>query len=277
MKHYIYIDKDILNSYISQIYGGILEKGKSERKVVEDEAQTIKSPEERIKATVNGGIPGIIGGDIEVEYGTKNSLIEEIKNSNASKEVIEKIYHDNLLDNLIEYIIKNESIITKREEIIYGKYVTLNIPFNFVNHSYLNSISNNEFKKAFEKIMNVTTPGSEKTTKEAKSAMELISNFSTFFESCFPTKQLIISDNIIIPIDDKFLREKPEMIDFKYGGNIYVIGKVTKDCSKDINVFELYNKEFGNSIEEVKQSMYNIFLPNYKNSFIVTPIALYFE
>ena len=28
MKHYIYIDKEILNSYISQIYGGILERGR---------------------------------------------------------------------------------------------------------------------------------------------------------------------------------------------------------------------------------------------------------
>ena len=67
------------------------------------------------------------------------------------------------------------------------------------------------------------------------------------------------------------------MIDFKYGGNIVVIGKVTKDCSKDINVFGLYNKEFGNSIEEVRQAMYNVFLPNYKRSLIITPIALYFE
>ena len=31
MKHYIYIDKEILNSYISQIYGGILERGKAEK------------------------------------------------------------------------------------------------------------------------------------------------------------------------------------------------------------------------------------------------------
>ena len=35
MKHYIYIDKEILNSYISQIYGGILERGKAEKELVE--------------------------------------------------------------------------------------------------------------------------------------------------------------------------------------------------------------------------------------------------
>lgn len=277
MKHYIYIDKEILNSYISQIYGGILEKGKSEKEIIKKDTRTIKSPEEKIKATVKGGIPGILNGNIEAEYDLKNKLVDEINNSDASREVIEKIYHDNLLDNLIEYINDNERVVTNIDNIEYGKYVTLSLPFNFVNHEYLKAISNNEFKKAFEKIINVTSPGDDKASKDAKFAMELIANFSTFFESCFPTKQLIISDNLIIPIDDRFLREEPDMIDFKYGGNIIVIGKVTKDCSNDINTFGLYNKEFGNSIEEVKQAMYDIFLPAYKKSFIITPIALYFE
>ena len=48
MKHYIYIDKEILNSYISQIYGGILERGKAEKELVEKETQEITTPEERM-------------------------------------------------------------------------------------------------------------------------------------------------------------------------------------------------------------------------------------
>lgn len=277
MKHYIYIDKEILNSYISQIYGGILEKGKSEKECSQKQVEETKSPEEKIKATLKGGLSGIIKANIETEIDLKNKTVKETDNYNASKEVIEKIYHDNLLDNLIEYINKNEKITTNKDEIEYGKYVTLSLPFNFVNHSYLKSISNNEFKKAFEKIMNATNQGSDKAMKEAKFGIELIANFTTFFESCFPVSQLIVSENLIIPLDDKFLREKPDMVDFKYGGNIIVIGKVTKDCSKDENIFGLYNKEFGNAIEEVKKSIYDIFLPKYKRSFVITPIALYFE
>ena len=277
MKHYIYIDKDILNSYISQIYGGILERGKSEKEHLEKETQETTSPEEKIKATVKGGIHGLLNGNIEANYDVNSKIVEEIDNSNVSKEVIEKIYHDNLLDNLIEYINENEDVIKNIEDIQYGKYVELNLKFNFVNHSYLKSISNSEFKKSFEKIMNVTSSGNDKANRDAKSAIELIGNFTTFFESCFPAKQLIICDNLIIPLDDKFLREKPEMIDFKYGGDIVVIGKVTKDCSKDINVFGLYNKDFGKSVDEVKKAMFNLFLPNYSTSFIITPIALYFK
>ena len=98
MKHYIYIDKEILNSYISQIYGGILERGKSEKELLEKESQEITSPEEKIKAAVKGGIPGILNGDIETEYELKDKLVKGMDTSNASKEVIEKIYHDNLLD-----------------------------------------------------------------------------------------------------------------------------------------------------------------------------------
>lgn len=277
MKHYIYIDKEILNSYISQIYGGILERGKAEKESLKKETQEATTPEEKIRATIKGGIPAITDVKVETEYNPKEKLVRGEDISNTSREVIEKIYHDNLLDNLIEYINNNEEVIDNINNIQYGKYVKLSLPFNFVNHSYLKSISNNEFKKSFEKIINATSQGNAQTAKDAKFAMELIGNFTTFFDSCFPAKQLIITDNIIIPLDGQFLREKPEMIDFKYGGNILIIGKVTKDCSKDINAFGLYNREFGESIEKVKQAMYNLFLPKYKESFIITPIALYFE
>lgn len=276
MKHYIYIDKEIVNSYISQIYGGILNKGQTEKSNRIENGHKVDTPEEKIKATVKGGLPGIISSNIETEYDTKQKETKSIIGTSTSKEVVEKIYHDNLLDNLIEYIMDNEKIIQNNSEIEYGSYISLEVPFNFVNHEYLNSISNKQFKDSFVKIMNVTTNSNEETIKQAKSAMELISNFTIFFESCFPAKQLIITDNLIIPIKDTCLRENPNMIDFKYGGNIKVIGKVTKDCSKDENFFGLYNKEFGKSIQEVKDAMYKIFLPKYKQSFIVTPIALYF-
>ena len=137
MKHYIYIDKEILNSYISQIYGGILERGKAEKELVEKETQEITTPEERIRATIKGGIPAILNSDIETEYDLKEKSMRGVDNSNTSKEVIEKIYHDNLLDNLIEYINNNEKVINNISDIQYGKYVELKLPFNFVNHSYL--------------------------------------------------------------------------------------------------------------------------------------------
>lgn len=277
MKHYIYIDKEIVNSYISQIYGGILDKEKTEKANTIEKENKIDTPEERIKATVKGGLPGIISGDIETEYDTKEKETKSLTDTSISKEVIEKIYHDNLLDNLIEYITKEEKIIQEINEIEYGSYIALDIPFNFVNHDYLNSISNKPFKDAFGKIMNVTSNSNDATVKQAKSTMELISNFTTFFESCFPAKQLIITDNLIIPINDIYLREDPNMIDLKYGGNIKVIGKVTKDCGKDENFGGLYNNEFGKAVQEVKDAMYKLFLPNYKRSFIITPIALYFE
>lgn len=278
MKHYIYIDKEIVNSYISQIYGGLLDKERTEQSKDLKANKEINTPEEKIKATVKGGIPGIISGDINVEYDTSEKETNTYLTENVSKEVIEKIYHDNLLDNLLEYINEQEYLVTSIEDIKYGCYVSLDLPFNFVNHDYLKSISNKQFKDAFEKIMNITSGSNNQTkTKQAKSAMELIANFTTFFESCFPAKQLIITDNLIIPINDEYLRENPNIIDFKYGGNIRVIGKVTKDCSKDEEFFNLYNSEFSKSIKEVKDAMYKIFLTKYKQSFIITPIALYFE
>lgn len=45
MKHYIYIDKEILNSYISQIYGGILDKERTEKLKNLKQAEELLTPE----------------------------------------------------------------------------------------------------------------------------------------------------------------------------------------------------------------------------------------
>ncbi len=48
-----------------------------------------------------------------------------------------------------------------------------------------------------------------------------------------------------------------------YGGYINVIGKITKDCSMPEDSFSLYNDEMGKALNNVKETMYKMYLQNY--------------
>ena len=276
MKHYIYVDSEILKSYVSQIYGGIIEKETSENQYTYEKKEKNTTPEETIKDTVEGGLP-FLKAKLELNSTTKPENIDENNESNVSKDVVEKIYYDNLLDNLIKFIDEKENAVKDLEKIKCGDYINVSIPFNFVSKDYLESIGNKKFKDAFSKINNSLGNNKNNEDKAAQKGIELIGNFATFFEACFPTNQLIINEKIIVPIEKEHLREEAKMINFKYGGNIKVIGKVTKNCGEELDNFLLLNKEFSKSIDDAKKVIYSLFLPNYSQSFIVTPIALYFE
>ena len=99
---------EILEKDLERKFAESEQKKQELEELVEKETQEITTPEERIRATIKGGIPAILNSDIETEYDLKEKSMRGVDNSNTSKEVIEKIYHDNLLDNLIEYINNNQ-------------------------------------------------------------------------------------------------------------------------------------------------------------------------
>ncbi len=100
MKHYIYIDKEILNSYISQIYGKILDKEKIE------------------KVNVKSILPEIISGNIELEYAIKEKsatklLGENLGNQKFVNELISK-QDRNAIQKVYDWVVdKVESLKNK--------------------------------------------------------------------------------------------------------------------------------------------------------------------
>ena len=72
MKHYIYIDKEMLDSYISQIYGGIVKNEKNELSYEHKDESSIKSPEMEIKSKIEGGISKLAqAGESRITSGLK--------------------------------------------------------------------------------------------------------------------------------------------------------------------------------------------------------------
>ena len=276
MKHYIYSDTNILNSYISQIYDGVLKGKKTENKKETLNEDTINSPKEKITSTIDGGIPAVIKGTIQANYERENKQ-EKFSDVSVASEVIETIFHDNLLDYLLEYLDEQEILKSKVEDFSQGDFIKVKIPFRFINNDYLKSISSQKFKEAFMKINNTFSGGTSQEDKDMKKSIELINNFSIIIEQLLPTEHLVISEDMIVPLIKEYFREKPELIDFKYSGDIILIGKITGKDNKDVIIDGFLNKDFSKALNEVKKEMYNLLLPNYQKSLIVAPVALYFE
>lgn len=278
MKHYIYVDKEILDSYISQIYGGILKNEKSEHKIEKMNEKEVTTPEMKIKATIEGGIPKLLNGNLDGELAS-GTMVTNNSNSEVGNEVIEKIYHDNLLDNIEEYLKTNDlGVCTDVSDISKDSYVILKLPFNFYNNDYLKSIGNNKFKDSIIKFINIAKAGnSEKQIKEIKSGIEILNNFANLIENSNIPEYFVCAQNLIIPLKIDFFKESPNDIEFKYGGEVSVIGKVTKWCKNEDSKVGVLNEAFGKSLSDVKEEFNKIIIPNYKNCHIITPIALYFE
>ena len=276
MKHYIYIDKEMLDSYISQIYGGIVKNEKNELSYEHKDESSIKSPEMEIKSKIEGGISKLAQANIE---GTLNTGIKTNTNSNAElvNKVVEKIFHDNLLDNIIEYFSKNQNIITDIKDIKKDAFVQLKIPFKFYNNEFFKRVGGNKFKTSFEKLLNIINSNSSMQFKDAKKGLETLDNFANLLENLNFPEQFICAEKLIIPLKTEYFKETPKEIEFKYGGYINIIGKVTKNCSSDENEIEILNKPFSDSLVKLKNSFNTLILPEYNNCYIVTPLALYFD
>ena len=84
-----------------------------------------------------------------------------------------------------------------------------------------------------------------------------------------------MSDNFFIATSDEFFRDKPEMIGFKYGGEISFVGYITNKVTNDNN--EVPNKVALSSIKNIANSVILNVLGNGKDIYIVHPIAIYYE
>ncbi|MEQ3340210.1 DUF6414 family protein [Clostridium butyricum] len=296
MRHFVYLDTDTLNSYLSQINGGLLKSTVNE---ASDEISTTKSD----KTEPNKG-------NFKTEIGFKpilNFTLTENKDSinttntlsqiETGRELIEKILHDNAFDLFVSYL-KDEQILNDTDNCILEKYIKINDTFkirdvksigiilsdNFMDFMSEQAVGNlrkqlassgltNALKKQKEKEIENIKKQSKKEFEEYKKIFEIIGDM-------IPYSEFLICDNCIIPITNKYLRESLNQISFNYGGKINIVGKYTstlKDAiekgNSDSGVLGDFNSILNNALKE----LYINFLDFSEDMKIVIPIALYFE
>lgn len=302
MRHFIYLDTDTLNSYLSQINGGLLKSTVNE---AFDEVASSKNEEI---------VPGEVGFKSEVGAKpffnltfTENKDVINTTNTlsqtESGRELIEKILHDNSLEQFMRYL-NEEKLIKDCNSCETGEYVEFKDSFSVRDLEHLLNLLSDDFidfyvapiresaKKEIEayKSKNSLSDNNSKVKLFSKKANKVIDNqiesykhtkkIINLAQSIMPFSKYIISNNCVIPLEEKYLRSTTNNIRFTYSGKLNIVGRYTSSLK------EAFTREADtrNSFDTVLSSMDNILKSLYKDTLgldesmkIIIPIALYFE
>lgn len=266
MKHILYYDNDIINSYAAQIFKGLPTK-LSEEAGDTTEHELSESLKDSIKRF--GISLGVTSG--EYSPSEKNSENIELK-SQYAKEFTEKVFHDNMLTIIMEYFHSDNRLILNSQNAKIGDYVCLSNGWKFLDIEYLKKLFS---KSSWDKIKKILTLENNKTIGNTDQTSDNgVDNFRKVvdaFEVALPFSQIIIGDKFCAPIKPKYLRETLCEISFKYAPNrIKIFGHITNQLanseSKISNIADILPL-----MGTVASSLLG------GNSYIITPIALYVE
>lgn len=122
-----------------------------------------------------------------------------------------------------------------------------------------------ETKEQIKELENTIT-NAEPERKEMAKTIEAIRN-------TIPYNRFIMTDNMLVPFDDKNFRDSPEIIAFKYGGNISIFGYITNIIS--VEDVPPQTNDFAGFYSTINQIMLSFF--NEKDKiYILHPVALFY-
>lgn len=297
MKRFIYLDTDELNSYIAQIYKGlsiekeeVKEKKNNKEKEIDGEINTKLNIGAKIKALFN------FNGEVSTNILEKNVKGE----SDVIKDIQKKIIHDEAFDNFLGYLEDKEMIKTDNYNV--GDFIKRNSDFKIFDLNYfLNLFNENGFIDFLNKSNKKETDSIleneknklnreqrrekhyeiQKIEKQAYSDLKKqeneydnIKNVINAIKSIMPYEKIILVDQFFLATDDKYFRDNPEMLGFKYGGKISFVGYITNIVGQEEKAMDGIDSLTG--FKKIVNSTILNLISN-KEILVVHPIAIYYE
>jgi len=298
MKHFIYLDTDIVSSIIAQV-----ERGYITQETIESGNETTKTKERTVSA--RGEVSGVASFWKLLQSEARLSLSGDWHDGNtlqsSSKEFKEKVLHDAAFDIAYEYIQPYKSLPGKQDQDEDGNYLEIKRIYDFVDFDYLENLFQKDgvfdlIKKTnaekMESTIEQTVSGYSREQRriagntvrnemnKAKAASEKQINDAGAmihaFRSLIPYSRMLVSrDGYLIPLDDKYFRIDPSNLGFKYGGEMTCVGIVTNiigestepDDSKDM--FALLQFQVNEFLRKI--------LPSKESDLcVIHPIAVYY-
>ncbi len=297
MRRFVYLDTDTLNSYIAQIFDGLIKTQE-----IEEKSSTAKETGNKVTADGKGDLGfKLFGKGIEADLGLGFQHTRGGTDTELVGDVKTKILHDNAFEHLMQYLEENEMF--QSEEI--GAFVLLENYFYIVDLSYYERLFSNEsfieMIKKEEELKNKQkldlqmeeelseNKEDEKRKKEIKKkyqkkaheAESLVNqeynNIRSILEvlvSAIPYARTMCIANNMVVLNEKYMRDMVDMTSFKYGGKIKVLGYITNRIGDKSLIDGLPDiAAVGTAMNEIMLS----FFTNQDNLNIVHPIAIYYE
>lgn len=295
MRRFIYLDTDTLNSYIAQIYDGLVQTQETETQ----SSQISNLQNERISNLGADADLKVFGKGIDGKINYTYSHLKDTSNTELISDVQTKLLHDNAFDQLMNYLNKNQLLsncnIGDFIE-VYDDFYIMDLEYYkkiFDDKMFLNFLKEtentklkallkeeqdvelsqdivnpNEIKRKYTNIVKEKCEESNKEIENTKNMIELLYTILPY------RRILCISDNIVV-LNDKYMRDSIDITSFKFGGKIKVLGYITNKIDNllksNSNISPL--AQIGIVINKTLLSI----LGQEKSINIVHPVAIYYE
>ena len=293
MKRFLYYNQDSINSFLAQIENGLLVKENSTSEKSDSQSAT-------------NGIHGDVTGDISAKIlGIGAALKGNIHADDSDTEVAttlirnvqEKALHDYAFERIYNYVIEKKLVNNDNPKI--GDVVLIKEVPTFLDFDYFQSLfadngavkfSNEQNKKtlndSIEQIKS-SVPKGVQMPPQIKKQIDDLKNSVNNAESerkemlktidairnTMPYNRFVMTSNMLIPLDDENFRDNPNIIAFKYGGEISIMGYVTNVVSNEEK--QTPNNDFAPLYDTINKVMLTIFKEQDK-IYVVHPVALFY-
>ena len=295
MRRFIYLDTDTLNSYIAQIYDGLVQ-------TQETEIQSNQITDKQNELTSNLGADAdlkVFGKGLEGKIDFTYRHLKDTSNTELISDVQTKLLHDNAFDQLMNYLFRNNLLSNHN----IGDFIEINDEFYIMDLDYYKKIfgdkkfldflkksdrdkiqsllkiqqdieliqegaNANEIKKNYSNLSKSKCSESDENYEKVKDTIDILYTLVPY------RRTLCIADNMVVP-NDKYMRDKIEMTSFKFGGKIKVLGYITNKIKADANDMSNISPlaQVGIGLNQIMLS----FFGQHETLNIVHPIAIYYE
>ena len=292
MRRFIYLDTDTLNSYLAQIFDGLIQNQQTEKSVGKKKAK-----QNQYKTGLSAQIAlKLFGKGVDAKADTAYEHLKTVANDEVVKDVQTKIMHDNAFNEFVSYLQQNKLL--NGNEI--GNFISLEDEFYIFDIAFYQKLfeqngfvsclkdiqKNNIQNKAAEQVQEMSREQRrdkslpkkvqetiESVTEKSEDGFDSAEKLINMLASIIPYPQIMCISNYVVVLNDEYLRDDLKTASFKYGGKIKVVGyitnKVTAQGDSAISVFA----GIGNSIN----ALLKIFFENADEMYIVHPIAIYYD
>lgn len=301
MRRFLYYNEDTINSLLAQIESGLILKATNENSVSQS-----NSVNEGKKETVMGDLAAkVIGIGTEVKGEKENDNSVGEVTTRLLKSVQEKMLHDYAFDIVFEFM-STQGLICECPEKI-GDMVLVKETPTFLDFGYFrdlfaddgavkfcNEQNTEEIRKQILQFRTALPKGSgldderKAQVKEFKEQIKDLENqinnldperkkvLKTIdaIKAIIPYNRFIMTNNYLIPLDDRNFRDVPEIVAFKYGGEMSVFGYVTNIIHKNEDANKTEN-DFLSYYKTMNQVILNMFKED-DEIFILHPIAMFY-
>lgn len=292
MRRFIYLDTDTLNSYLAQIFDGLIQTQEFEKSTGKK-----KEKQNRFASSLGGQIAfKLLGKGIDANAQATYESLKTVANDEMVRDVQTKIMHDNAFDEFASYL-KDNNLLGGTD---IGNFVSIEDDFYifdiafyqklFAENGFVSGLKeiqkSNIQKEAEQKVQelnreqqrgrnlhkqvrDIVDAATAKSEEEFAAAETLINMIA----SIIPYPQILCISNYVVVLNEEYLRDDLSTAAFKYGGKIKVVGYVTNKVMAQSNTHVSAFAGIGNSIN----ALMKIFFENADEMFIVHPVATYYD